>query len=347
MGGPTITHMAGPTLRDVADAAGVHTATASRALNVQTRGLVSAKTAKRVLRAAETLGYVANPIARSLKTSRTRTIGVVLPDLTNPFFPPVVRGVQDVLKQAGYSGLIVNTDNDPEIEAAQVASLEAWKVEGLVVATALLDHPLLARLHERALPMVMVNRWANGVSAPSVTPDDAAGIESAVQHLAGLGHRRILHLAGPSTTSTGVMRRRAFQSAVREAGLVDDPALVAECAYFSEAEGARVLRSVLDAGVEYTAVVAGNDLLALGCYDLFAERGIRCPDDVSVVGFNDMPFLDKLNPPLTTVHVPHQQMGEEACRMLIEIIDDPKRAVRSVVLPVSLLVRGSTGPRRG
>jgi len=331
-----------PTLRDVAQLAGVHAATASRALNPKTRPLVNADTARKVLKAAETLGYLPNPIARSLKTSKSSTVGLVIPDLTNPLFPPIVRGIEDVLSPAGYSAWIVNTDNDPEREKAQIESLRSRQVEGLIVATARLDHPLLRRLHEQGMKMVLVNRRVEGVEIPSITADDAAGIGLAVHHLVGLGHRRIAHLAGPQTTSTGVVRARAFRYAVRDHGLPDDPELIAYCNVWTETEGARALRSLLDAGQSFTAVVAGNDLIALGCYDVFAERGIVCPDEISVVGFNEMPFLDKMRPPLTTIALPHYEIGAEAARMLLEVIDDPDRHARSVLLPTSLVVRQST-----
>lgn len=333
-----------PTLRDVAEAAGVHAATASRALNPETRRLVNAETARRVLRAAEALGFSPNPIARGLKTSKSGTVGLVLPDITNPLFPPIVRGIEDVLSGAGFSALIVNTDNDAERERAQIVSLRSRQVEGLIVATARLEHPLLEQLHAQHVNLVLVNRRTSAIDVPWITPDDSAGIDMAVRHLADLGHRRILHLGGPQTTSTGVVRSRAFQSAVRDHGLDDDPALVAACDLWSEAEGARVLRRTLDAGAEFTAVVAGNDLIALGCYDVFRERGISCPEDVSVVGFNDMPLLDKLQPPLTTIGIPHHQIGVEAARMLLESISEPERPSRSVLLPVTLVVRGSTAP---
>jgi LacI family transcriptional regulator len=336
-----------PTLRDVAEAAGVHAATASRALNPETRRLVNAETARRVLRAAESLGFSPNPIARSLKTSKSGTVGLVLPDITNPLFPPIVRGIEDVLSDAGYSALIVNTDNDAERERAQIASLRSRQVEGLIVATARLDHPLLEQLHQQKVNLVLVNRRTSALDVPWIGPDDTFGVEQAVKHLAGLGHRRVLHLAGPQTTSTGVVRMRAFTNAVREYGLDEDPALTAACELWAEGEGARVLREVLDAGTEFTAVVAGNDLIALGCYDVFRERGLSCPEDISVVGFNDMPLLDKLRPPLTTVGIPHHQVGVEAARMLLEAINEPDRPTRSVLLPVSLVVRGSTAPPRG
>ncbi|MFI9510334.1 LacI family DNA-binding transcriptional regulator [Nocardia sp. NPDC052566] len=331
-----------PTLRDVANAAGVHTATASRALNPESRNLVNPDTARRVLRAAQALGYRPNPIARGLKTAKSGTVGLVIPDLTNPLFPPIVRGIEDVLAPAGYSTLIVNTDNQPDREKSQIASLRSRQAEGLIIATALLDHPLLRELHDQRVPMVLVNRRTEDLGVGSVAADDAMGVGLAVKHLADLGHRRLLHLAGPQTTSTGVDRLLAFREAVRRYDLDADPARIVVCDSWTEEAGAVALRSALDAGLDITAVVAGNDLIALGCYDVFAERNIACPTDISVVGFNGMPFLDKLRPPLTTVAVPHHALGQEAARMLLDAITSPDRPPRSVLLPPSLTVRGST-----
>lgn len=331
-------------LRDVAQAAGVHPATASRALNAGTRSQVNAETTRRVLRAAEALGYQPNPIARSLKTSRSYTVGLVIPDLTNPFFPPVVRGIESELEAAGYDAWIVDTRNDPERERSRIESLRSRQVEGLVIATARLDHPYLAELHQQGVVMVLVNRRAGGLDLPCVLPEDGPGIAMAVEHLAALGHTRIAHLAGPADTSTGTARARAFRYALRDFGLAEDPALVVECEQWSEEAGAAAFRALLDSGARCTAVVAANDLIALGCYDVFAERGIDCPADMSVVGFNDMPFLTKLRPPLTTVHVPHHEIGAEAARMLLDCIAEPDRPPRTLLLPVALAVRESTAP---
>ncbi|AQA03856.1 LacI family transcriptional regulator [Mycobacterium sp. MS1601] len=336
--------MSTPTLRDVAVAAGVHAATASRALNPATRGLVNNETARRVIRAAESLGYRPNPIARGLKTAKSGTIGVLIPDLTNPLFPPILRGIERTLEAAGYSALVVNTDNDQAREQGLVDSLLSRQVEGLIVATARIEHPLLIQLHQQGVVMVMVNRRPDGVDAPAVAPDDPAGVYLAVQHLTALGHRRIAHLGGPETTSTGVARARAFRAAIRDHGADEDPALTATCASWSEEAGAETLRGLLDAGTDFTAIVAGNDLIALGCYDVFAERGICCPDQISVVGFNDMPFLDKLRPPLTTIGIPNQDIGAEAARMLLELLAQPHRPPLSVQFPLKLVVRGSTAP---
>jgi LacI family transcriptional regulator len=175
-----------------------------------------------------------------------------------------------------------------------------------------------------------------------VVPDDASGVTQAVEHLVQLGHTRIAHLAGPHTTSTGVARSRAFRHAVRDAGVADDAELIVECEYWQEDSGAAALGTLLDRGADFSAVVAGNDLIALGCYDVFAERGISCPDEISVIGYNDIPLMDKLRPPMTTIHIPQFDLGAEAARMLLGCIDEPSRRPGSVLLPVTLVVRGST-----
>lgn len=337
-----------PTLRDVAESAGVHPATASRALNPETRHLVNDETAERVERAAQSLGYRPNPIARSLKTARSASIGLVIPDLTNPLFPPIARGVEDVLGAVGYNAWLVNTDNDPAREAAAVESMRNRNVEGFVFATARLDHPLLEQLAAEGSPIVLVNRRVARSDIPSVTADDATGVALAMAHLIELGHREIVHLAGPQDLSTGVARLRAFRQALQDHGLPDVPERLVVCRAWTEAAGERAVNDLLDAGVRFTAVLAGNDLLALGCYDALAEHGLSAPADVSVVGFNDMPFVDKLSPPLTTVRIPHYELGAEAARLLLEVLRQPRRHPRSILLPPTLIVRTSTArPGRG
>ena len=325
-------------------AAGVHPATASRALNAATRSLVRPATVERVREVAAELGYQVNPIARSLKTSRSETIGVLIPDLTNPLFPPIVRGVEDVLTRHGYTALIANTDNDPARAAASFGAMQARQVDGFIVATARLQDPLLQDAVERDVPMVLVNRLTEDLEVSSVRGDDAAGISRVVAHLVELGHRQIGHLAGPLATSTGVVRQRAFTSAMHQHGL--DPAAVVVAESFSEAAGHRATLGLL-AEHSPTAVVAGNDLLAIGCYDALQELGLRCPDDVSVVGFNDMPLIDRLSPPLTSVRVPQQELGVEAGRLLVDRLRGRIVTPRAVLLPVALVVRGSTGPPPG
>ena len=333
--------MATPTLRDVALRAQVHPSTASRALNPETRPLVKPETAERVLQAASALGYLPNPIARGLKTNRSSSIGVLIPDLTNPLFPPIVRGIEDALLEVGYRALLVNTDNDPRREVDQVAALRARQVEGLIVATARLEHPMVAKLAEEGFPLVLVNRRLESAGVPSVTADDASGVAMAMRHVAGLGHRRVAHLAGPQWTSTGQTRLRAYRQAVLDLGLDADPDLVVIAEAWTEEQGSLAMTELIERDTGFTAVIAGNDLIALGCYDVMYDRGLRCPEDVSVVGFNDMPFLDKLRPPLTTVRIPHYRIGSEAANLLLQRIRDPQAPVKSILLPLSLVTRQS------
>jgi LacI family transcriptional regulator len=333
-----------PTLRDVAEAASVHVATASRALNPDTRSLVSSSTAERVLQAAKALDYRPNPIARSLRTARTDTVGLVIPDLTNPLVPPMVRGVADVLAPAGYDAWIVNTDNDPDREIALIESLRDRQVDGLIVATARLEHPWLEQLHDEGVRIVLANRLVGAGRIPSVTADNAAGSALAVEHLAGLGHTRIAHVSGPQTLSTGLVRRRGYLQAIRDHGLPEDPDLLVTAAAWTEEDGARAVGELLDRGVEFTAIAAGHDRVALGAYDALAARGRSCPGDISVVGFNDMPFMDKMRPALTTVRVAHYEIGATAARLLLDSFADPDRPARGVLLQPTLVVRSSTAP---
>ena len=332
------------TLKDVAARAGVHPATASRALNPETRLLVSEETARRVLEAATALGYTPNPVARSLRTRRSHTVGVLIPDLNNPLFPPIVRGLEDRLAAAGYVALIGNTDFDDDRERVVFEQLRARHVDGFVLATAHLHSPLLAEAARAELPVVLVNRLADDYRFPSVSVDNERGIRMAVAHLAGLGHRRIAHIAGPQDTSTGLSRYRGFAAAMADHGLPVPADLVAFAKAYTVQEGLRCCRALLESAAGCTAIAAGNDLLALGCYEALDDTGLSCPADISVVGFNDMPFLDRLRPPLTTVRFPHYQVGTEAAQLLLERIGGPGGPVKVLYLAPEFIARGSTAP---
>jgi LacI family transcriptional regulator len=240
------------TLRDVAARAGVHPATASRALNPETRLLVREDTARRVLEAAEALGYHPNPVARSLRTRRSNTVGVLIPDLTNPLFPPIVRALEDRLAAAGYVALIGNTDGDGERERLVFQQMRARHVDGMVLATAHLSDPLLADATRAGLPVVLMNRMAQDHSLDSVSVDNERGMRMAVAHLAAEGHRRIAHIAGPQEVSTGLSRYRGFLSAMEAHGLEADPDLIITAKAFSIEEGLRCTRALLERGVGCT-----------------------------------------------------------------------------------------------
>jgi LacI family transcriptional regulator len=328
------------TLRDVAKRVGIHPATASRALNDSTRHLVSEETATRVAQAAREMGYTPNSIARSLKTSRSLTVGVLLPDLTNPLFPPMVRGIEDALRPAGFTALLANTDNDDERARVAVEALRLRQVDGWISAVATLGGRLPG---PSALPVVLLNRQ-DDEGTPAVVGDDGGGVEQAIEHLIALGHERIACVAGPQAVSTGAARYRAYLESTARHGIARGPELVRIGGWFRHSEGARALGSLLDGGAQFSAVLAGNDLLALGCYDALAERGLRCPEDVSVIGFNDMPFADKFAPPLSSVRIPHHEMGRRAAEQLLARLRGELDGPTLEVLPAQLVVRGSSGP---
>jgi LacI family transcriptional regulator len=339
------------TLKDVAREAGVHPATASRALNPGTIELVSGETATRIRAAADALGYRPNAVARSLRTRRSDTIGVLIPDLTNPLFPPIVRGIEDRLAANGYIALIGNTDSDDERERLVFERMRARHVDGIVTATAHLNSPLLAEAVADRLPVVLVNRAADGYGFPCVSADNERGIGLVVEHLLALGHRRIGHIAGPQDTSTGLSRYRGFADAMRAHGVDPDPRLVAYASAYSLDEGERCCRELLAADPGCTAIAAANDMLAVGCYTAIESASLNCPKDISVVGFNDMPFIDRLKPPLTTVSFPHYQVGTEAGRLILEQIAAtaeggtiPAEQPEVIRLAPDLVVRGSTAP---
>jgi len=332
------------TLRDVAAAAGVHPATASRALNPSTRLLVSEDTAERVLAAASRLGYSPNPVARSLRTRRSDTVGVLIPDLNNPLFPPMVRGVEDRLAERGYVALIGNTDGDERRERLVFDQMRARHVDGFVLATATLRNPILDEAAKADLPVVLMNRTARGYPFSSVSADNQAGARAAVTYIASLRHTRIGHVAGPQGISTGVARLRGFQDGMRGSGLDVSEDQVAQAAAYSIEEGIRCCAELLGRRGDLTAIVAANDLLAIGCYEAIDRLGLRCPQDISVIGFNDMPFVDRLRPPLSTIRFPHHQMGMEAATLLLERIDGETGPVKILYLAPEVVARGSTAP---
>ena len=331
------------TIRDVARRAEVHPGTASRALNEATRSLVKAETAARVLAAAAFLGYKPDYLARSFKTRRTFSVGVVIPDINNPLFPPIVRGLEDRLSTAGYVALLANTENDIHREGRILDGLLGRRIDGLVLATARRKTRPCRSGAPKDRRSVGKPRGQDRAFS-SVSVDDHAGVTMVVEHLASLGHHQIVHVAGPQSLSTGYRRYRGFVAAMRDSGLNPQKTHVSFASRFSIAEGVRCATEILSGAMRPTAIVAGNDMLALGCYTAVERLGLRCPDDVSVVGFNDMPQVDPLSPPLTTVRIPHYDLGTQAAELLLERMADHDAPLKIVLLAPHLVVRESTGP---
>ena len=332
------------TLKDVAEIVGVHVSTVSRALDPKTRHLITPEVAGAILKASETLGYRQNAAAYSLKTNRTRTIGVVVPDITNPIFPPMIRGVEDALAAHGYAAIIANTDSDMRREEDISETLRARGVDGLILASVEREDEATARLSAEGLAIVTVNRKVNDPAVSSIVHDDDDGMRRVLVHLAALGHRKVAKIAGPQALSTGEDRYRAFQRHCAALGLDSVPGLIAFAQNFNEMEGERCTEVLLAAGPRFTAIVCSNDRLAVGTVAALRRHDLACPGDISVTGYNDMPMVDRLFPPLTTIRIQQYRAGFEAAELLYAAlqITPEQRRPRHVVLPVELIVRGST-----
>lgn len=333
------------TLKDVADEAGVHTSTASRALNPQTRGVVNPETVERVLEVAERLGYRPHPLARGLRTNQTMTVGMVIPDVENPLFGPIIAGVEHRLGTDGYSLLIVNTDPRDDSSLAVIDALAERRPDGMIIASASRIDDHVRRLHEQGMPVVLVNRISEDLAVPAVIGDDHTGIGLVMEHLVDLGHRRIGHVAGPQFFSTGQGRRDAFLDWAKKLGVHEAP--VEEAESFRLMPGYRVSRALIEKNPDITAIVAANDLLALGAYQAVREAGYEIGSGMSITGYNDVPLMQFMHPPMTAVRVPYRQMGVEAASLLVELMaDDVTDTSRCITLAPTLSVRESTAIAR-
>jgi DNA-binding LacI/PurR family transcriptional regulator len=324
------------TISDVAAHCGVAASTVSRALTRP--GRVSETTRLRVVAAAEELGYQPNPRARSLLSGRTETIALLIPDITNPFFFDVIRGTQQQSAAAGYSQLLVDTEESADVEARHISGL-GKSVDGLILAASRLPDAELERA-AATIPLVALNRSTPGVS--TVLIDSAGGTVQAVEHLASLGHRRLAYAGGPTSSWSNGRRWRAVRSSAQRLGL--SAVRLGPFTPFVHS-GAAAADAAVHAGA--TAVLAFNDLLAIGILKRLAERGLRVPADVSVVGCDDIFGADFCHPTLTTLTAPIERAGRVATDMLLDLLGRGTGRVASRVqerLPTHLTVRGSTGP---
>lgn len=331
------------TITDVARMAGVHASTVSRALNPATRDMVTDAVVARVMAAAGQLGWRPSLLAAGLRTRRSRTIGILVPDLVNPVFPPIVRAAEARFAEAGYVALVANTDTDASREALLIERMVAHLVDGLILASAAHGSRALDLCARWGIPVVLINRRLPAAGVPAILNDDVLGMKLAVQHLIALGHRRIAHIAGPSGVSTAVDRRRGFELALEEAGLGADAAVIRTAATYTEKAGRHAMEELLR-GPSVTAVATANDMLCLGAYDALSAAGLRIGRDVSVTGFNDMPFVDRISPSLTTVRIQHAEMGRQAADVLLKELAGESSPARETILDPLLIVRESSGP---
>ncbi len=338
------------TIADVAARAGVSTATVSRVLS----GIGGARpaTRERVVEAARVLGYRPSGIARSLKLRTTRTYGLIITDIENPFFPQLVRAVEDAARADGYAILLCNAADDPDREGAYLDLLVDRRVDGVIIAASSLGGRHREWLDDAPLPVVLVNCSAPGIRLPSIASDNVAGGKLAAQHLVNLGHRRIGALTAPARNVDAPDRLEGVRSALEAAGL-DAGAIPVATGDAGVAGGERAMRELLGAAPDTTGVVAYNDLTAIGAIRAVRASGRIVPDNVSVVGFDDVDLAAFVDPPLTTVAQSTADMGRWAVARLAEAVArngaGPADAgpTAEVILPVRLVVRASTGPPPG
>jgi len=324
-----------PTIRDVAERAGVSIATVSRALN--DRGDVSAQTRERVREVARSVGYSADPAARSLVTQKTRRIAVVVGDnaghrdLSLVFFGKVLAAISRRLAQSSYDPLLLHPSDiglDHRFDAAVLIGVDD-------------DDALVAELSSRQVPLVGVDVRCSSGRAAYVGSDHADGIRLALAHLHALGHRRIAHVAGAANTLAGSERLQAFRSECEALGL-ELPDDLVRLGDFSSASGYRETCVLLALPERPTAVVAASDLMALAALQAIRDAGLQPGEDVAVVGFDDLEAAALAHPPLTTIRQDRQELGTLAATRAIELIEDPEAAPLATILPVELVVRGST-----
>ena len=328
------------TIRDVADLVGVHHSTVSRALSPNKRDKISPAVVKKVERAAKKLGYYPNIVASSLKQNRSFAVGVLIPDLMNPIFPPIIRGIQDTAEAVGYTVITANTDDEETKERDALRMMQGRSIEGVLIATARRKDPIVEECIENDIPFVLINRTVDRDGVNAVIIDEDFGIRSVLDHLISLKHTRIAHIAGPQHTSTGFHRAKAFSDYLRIHNLPTD--LIEATEKFTIEEGRRAFRKLLARDNNFTAIVAGNDLLALGCMDAMTELGLLVPENISIAGYDDILFLERMSPALTTVLVPKYEMGSQATKTLLEMVGGASKAPVVLRMQPRLVVRNST-----
>mgnify|MGYP001158011011 CR=1 FL=1 len=319
------------------------TATVSRFVN--RAGSVAGPTGKRIETAVRALGYRPNGIARSLVTKTTHTIAFLLPDITNPFFPSLVKGVQLLANERSYVLLLCSTLSDPRTEEEYLKLLQAKQVDGVLAVGLVLRRAQIERFASSGVPFVSLDRDIDFPGAPQVHVNHRAGAALATQHLLALGHRAIAHITGPPQLRVSRERLAGYRAALSAAGVKSGDRLRV-AGDFTEDGGYRGIERLLGEALEFTAVFAANDLSAIGAIAALKAHGRRVPEDVSVVGFDDIHLAAYTSPPLTTIRQPALEMGRRATEILIQAITSGRASGRSAdqVFDGTLIVRGSTRP---
>ena len=327
-----------PTIRDVAELAGVHPSTVSRVINDDSR--ISEKTKNKVLLIIKKLGYTPNAIARGLKTKRTHTLGMLIPDITNPFFAEIARGVEDAANKNNFNVILCNTDDKLKKERTYLEILRGKRVDGLILGTAHIKDKSILELEKKKFPYILVSRNIEGLDKNCVIVDDVAGGIMVTEYLIKLGYRKIAHITGPLTVRAAINRLEGYKFALEKYQIEYHEELVEE-GDFRIKGGYQAMKKFLELPEPPTAIFAANDLLALGAIQAIQKKKYHIPEDFCIIGFDDIRLASFVYPPLTTIRQPMLEMGALAVKMLLRIIEEGEFNQRKIVLKSKLIIRES------
>lgn len=333
--------MSKPTINDVAKYAKVSRATVSRVLNQNPK--VDAKLRSRVLDAINALGYQPNRAARRLRAQSSNVIGLVISDIQNPYFLSVTRGVEDAASAQQMSLILCNSDENPDKERMYLQVMEAERVAGLIIVPAHSDNAQdLNKLKKAGIPIILLDRAVKNVQVDTICVDNERGAYEAVNHLIELGYRRIATITGSLQLTTGQERYQGYLKALKAAGIAVNEELV-KFGDFKTESGYRLVQELMNAPEPPDAIFVANNLMSLGALRALLEQNIHVPEDVALVGFDDLPWSGELYSPLTAVSQPTYELGQEAVSLLLRRLANPKAPYLTVVLQPHLIVRTSCG----
>lgn len=329
------------TIKDIAKMADVSTATVSKVVNNKDQNISSA-TRQRILDIIKEYNYVPNRIASSMITKKTHAIGLVIPDIANPFFPEIARGVEDVANRYGYHVILCNSDNDTHKEVDYIGMLQEKMVDGIILTASSRRRSDSFRIGHINVPLITVDRDIEGVDVKGkITVNNTSGAFEAVSHLFDRGYRNILHIAGPMSSRPSIKRYEGYRCAHDTFGVVLRKEFYFEGTFTSE-WGYDAIQKAIEQNITFDGVFCGNDLIALGAVKALKEHRIRIPSEVGIVGFDNIYMSTMIEPQLTTVHQPNYAMGEKAASMLIDVIEGRKVKEMEEILDTKLIIREST-----
>lgn len=334
----------GVTIKDIAKQANVSIATVSKVINNKDEGF-SLETKNRVIKIMHELDYHPNSIARGLVTKRTNVIGLILPDITNPFFPEVVRGVEDTANAHGYNLVLCNTDDDEKKEKKYFRILRDKYVDGVIYtnAAALRDKNIKILVDDE-IPFVLMDRYTENQIIPYIHTDNEMGMYEAVKYLIDKGHRKISYISGPVGDIVAENRIRGYKRAMIESGIKFNETLL-RYGNYKVASGIRCMESLLSSGMDFTAVVCANDMMAVGALDVLKNKGISVPEEISITGYDDIFLSQMTTPKLTTISQPKYELGRISAEILFKLINGEEIDSREIKLEPHLVIRDSVAER--